>query len=163
MTKRVARLLAGFLGGVEHPRERRLQIELPCPAAFDLRTLGERSLDGAQRLARIAAGAVDQPARQALRVVEQHFQQMVGGELLVALAKGQRLRGLHEAAGAVRVFLDVHSLPPSACSSRPEGARRTIVIGFPCRINDLRQGGLPGPSGARRSGYGSHHGAVKGV
>ena len=76
---------------------------------------------------------------------------MVGGELLVTLAKGQRLRGLHEAAGAVRVFLDVHSIPPSACSSRPEGARRTIVIGSPCRINDLRQGGLPGPSGTRQS------------
>ena len=37
---------------------------------------------------------------------------MVGGELLVTLAKGQRLRGLDEAAGAVRVFLEIHgSLP----------------------------------------------------
>ena len=63
--ERVSRLLAGFLRGVEHPRERWLQIELPCPA-FDLGTFGERSLDGAQRLARIAAGAVDQPAGQAL-------------------------------------------------------------------------------------------------
>ena len=33
----VARLLAGLLGGVEHARERRLEIELPGPAAFDLR------------------------------------------------------------------------------------------------------------------------------
>ena len=29
--KGVSGLLAGFFGGVEHPRERRLQIELPCP------------------------------------------------------------------------------------------------------------------------------------
>jgi hypothetical protein len=32
--------------------------------------------------------------------------------LLVALAQGQRLGGLHETAGAVRVFLDIHSLLP---------------------------------------------------
>src|ERR1043166_9715626 len=55
-----------------------------------------------------AAGAVDQAGRQPFRVVEQDFQQMFGGELLVALAEGQRLRGLHETAGAVRVFLDIH-------------------------------------------------------
>ena len=48
----------------------------------------------------------------------------VGGELLVTLTQGQRLRGLHEAAGAVRQFFDVHaSLPQparSALSARPE-------------------------------------------
>ena len=37
---------------------------------------------------------------------------MFGGELLMALAQGQRLRGLHETAGAVGVFLEIHvSLP----------------------------------------------------
>ncbi len=37
---------------------------------------------------------------------------MFGGELLVALAQGQRLGGLHEPAGAVGVFLEIHvSLP----------------------------------------------------
>ena len=37
---------------------------------------------------------------------------MLGGELLVALAQGQRLRGLHESARAVGVFLEIHvSLP----------------------------------------------------
>ena len=39
---------------------------------------------------------------------------MFGGELLVALAQGQRLRGLHETAGAVGVFLEIHRLTPSA-------------------------------------------------
>ena len=33
---------------------------------------------------------------------------MFGGELLMALAQGQRLRGLHETAGAVGVFLEIH-------------------------------------------------------
>ena len=38
---------------------------------------------------------------------------MLGGELLMALAQGQRLRGLDEPASAVGVFLDIHgqSLP----------------------------------------------------
>ena len=44
--KTVARLLAGFLGGIEHPRERRIEIDLPGTAARNLRALGERRLDG---------------------------------------------------------------------------------------------------------------------
>ena len=39
---------------------------------------------------------------------------MLGGELLMALAQGQRLGGLHEAAGAVGVFLEIHVSTPSA-------------------------------------------------
>ena len=39
---------------------------------------------------------------------------MFGGELLMALAQGQRLGGLHETAGAVGVFLEIHSSTPSA-------------------------------------------------
>ena len=62
----------------------------------------------------MAAGAVDQPGRETLRVVEQDFQQVFGGELLVALAQGQRLRGLHETARAVGEFLEIHSSTPSA-------------------------------------------------
>ena len=37
---------------------------------------------------------------------------MLGRELLVALAQGQRLGGLNEAASAVRVFLEIHGLLP---------------------------------------------------
>ena len=39
---------------------------------------------------------------------------MLGGELLMALAQGQRLGGLHETAGAVGVFLEIHVSTPSA-------------------------------------------------
>ena len=63
---------------------------------------------------------------------------MFGGELLVALAQGQRLRGLHETAGAVGVFLDIHASTPSACPDRPEGTARNIVIEL---------GGGPGAGG----------------
>jgi len=40
---------------------------------------------------------------------------MLGSELLMALAQGQRLSGLNEPAGAVRVFLEIHisSLSPT--------------------------------------------------
>ncbi len=110
----VTRLLAGLFGGVEHARQRRIEINLPGAAAGHLRPLGQRRLDLLQRRARIAAGAVDQAGRQPLRVVEQDFQHMFGGELLVALAQGQRLRGLHESARAVGIFLEIHALTPSA-------------------------------------------------
>ena len=47
---------------------------------------------------------------------------MLGGELLVALAQGQRLRRLNETAGAVRVFLEIHSvslgLPLRPCGTK---------------------------------------------
>jgi hypothetical protein len=33
---------------------------------------------------------------------------MLGSELLMALAQGQRLSGLNEPAGAVGVFLEIH-------------------------------------------------------
>ena len=39
---------------------------------------------------------------------------MLGRELLMALAQGQRLRGLDETAGAVGVFLEIHHVAPSA-------------------------------------------------
>ena len=76
--------------------------------------MAERRLDRLQGLAGIAAGAVDQARRQPFRVVEQHLEQMFGGELLMALAQGQRLGGFHETAGAVGVFLEIHVSTPSA-------------------------------------------------
>src|SRR4029077_1561719 len=114
--------------------ERRIEIELPRPAAFDLRALRKRCLDSAQDLTRIAASAVDQPARQALRVVEQDFQQMFGCELLVPFAQGERLGGLHETAGAVCVFLEIHtSLPrpvPAAPQAQPKHRHWVFAAGF---------------------------------
>ena len=104
----VARLLGDLLGGVEHAPERRLQIDLAGAAAFDLGTLGERRLVGGQGLARAAAGAVDEARGQSFGVVEQDLEQMLGRELLMTLALRQRLCGLHEAAGAVGVFLEIH-------------------------------------------------------
>ena len=67
----VAGLLGGLFRGVEHARQSRIQIDLPRPAARDRRPLGERRLDGCERGARIAAGAVNEPRREPFGVVEQ--------------------------------------------------------------------------------------------
>jgi hypothetical protein len=122
--KTVAGLLARFLSGIEHPRQSRIEIDLPGAAAGYFGALGERRLDGRQGLARIAAGTVDQTGGEPLGVVEQHLQQVLGRELLVSLAQGERLGGLDETAAAVRVFVEIHGLfprpIPNALTARSE-------------------------------------------
>ena len=110
----VAGLLAGLLGGGEDARGAGREVDLAGAAARHFRDFAERGLDRLQSLAGIAAGAVDQARRQPFRVVEQDFEQMLGGELLMALAQGQRLGGFHETAGAVGVFFEIHVSTPSA-------------------------------------------------
>jgi hypothetical protein len=56
----------------------------------------------------VAACGVDQVGREALRIVEQDFQQMVWEETLVAFAQRQHLGALQEAAHALRVLFLVH-------------------------------------------------------
>ena len=111
----VAGLLAGLGGGIENARQSRARDRSGRRRRRDtFGNLGERRLDRLQSLAGIAAGAVDQACRQPFRVVEQNLEQMFGGELLMALAQGQRLGGFHETAGAVGVFLEIHVSTPSA-------------------------------------------------
>ena len=117
----VAGLVRDLLRLIEHARHGRRQVDLAGAAARHFREPGEHRLDRGERLARAAAGAVDQTAGQPLRVVEQDLEQMLGCELLVALAQGQRLGGLHETAGAVGVFLEIHGSSLSL-SLRPCGA-----------------------------------------
>src|SRR5262249_46593675 len=115
----VARLFRDFLRLIEYPRQRWRQIDLTGAAARHFGKLGERRLDRRKRFARSPARAVDQAAGQALRIVEQNLEQVLGGELLVAFAQGQRLGGLNETAGAVGVFLEIHI---SSLNPRPFGA-----------------------------------------
>jgi hypothetical protein len=79
----------------------------------------------------------------------------------VSFTLGERLRGLNETAGAVRVFLDIHAIPPSAYSRRPEGSAETSSLGFRHILNDLDQGRVPDPCGIRPSRCRSDHGSVK--
>ena len=104
----VAGLLARFLRGLEHARQRRIEIDLAGAGAGYFRALGQRRLDGGQRLARIAAGAVDEPRGEPFRIVEQHLEQVLGRKLLVSLAQRERLGRLDETAAALGVFLEIH-------------------------------------------------------
>ncbi len=63
---------------------------------------------------------------------------MLGCELLVALAQGQRLGGLHETAGAVGVFLEIHVVFPRPVPP-PLRRVRSIVNGLPSAVTDLGQ------------------------
>ena len=121
----VAGLVGDLLGGVEHARQLGRQVDLAGAAARHLRPLGQHPLDGRQGIARTPAGALDQPGGHAFRVVEQHFQQVIGAELLVALAQRQALRRLHETLGAVGILLEIHaSLLGTA--ARPSQARAAV-------------------------------------
>ena len=118
----VARLLARLLGGVEHTRQRRVEINLPGAAARNFGALGEQRFDGRQCLPRIAAGPVDQTGGEPFGVVEQHLEQVFRGKLLVSLAQCERLGGLNETAAAVGVFVEIH-VPSLGLSQTPFTAR----------------------------------------
>ena len=91
-----------------------LEINLAGAAAGHFRNFGERCFGRLQGQAGLAAGTVDQAGRQPFRVVEQDFEQMLGGKLLVALTQGQRLRGLDKTPRPVGIFLEIHVSTPSA-------------------------------------------------
>ena len=99
------------------------EIDLARARPRHLRHLAERLFDAGQRLPRIAAGAVDQARGQTLRIVEQDLEDMLGRELLMALAQGKGLRGLDESTRTFGVFLDIHASLPRAQTAAP--GRRT--------------------------------------
>ena len=111
----VAGLLAGFFGGVENAgqrrrqdrsgRRRRRELSASWPSAASTACKAWRELPPERSI---------RPAASPSGIVEQNLEQMFGGELLVAFAQGQRLGGLHETAGAVGEFLEIHVSTPSA-------------------------------------------------
>ena len=107
----IARLLRKLFRGVEHTRERWLDIKLAGPAALNPWALLQRRLDVGQGHAGAPAGTVDQPGCEALRVVEQRLEEVLGSELLVSLAQRKRLRPLNKSAGSVGVFVEIHDRP----------------------------------------------------
>ena len=91
-----------------------------CPADTSGGVAVERFLGRGQRLARVAAGAVDQAAHEPFGIVEQDLENMFGGELLMPFPQRKGLGGLNETASAVGIFLDIHSAscPPPASVAR---------------------------------------------
>ncbi len=133
----VAGLLRDLLRLIEDPRHRRRQVDLAGAAAGHLGQLRQGGLDGGERLARAAAGAVDQAGGEPFRVVEQDLQQMLGGELLVALAQGQGLRGLNESTGAVGVFFEIHVVSLGLLLG-PDGAARASSMGTSASLISIK-------------------------
>ena len=115
----IAGLLRDFLGIVEQARRGGGEIELPRSRSLDFGKFGERQLDLLERVTRSSARPVDETGGQPFLVVQKHLEKVLGGELLMALAKRQRLRALHEAARPLGVFVQVHRLSPSALPLAP--------------------------------------------
>ena len=119
----VAGLFGQLSGAVQNPRGLRPEIDLALPA-LDPGQLAEGEIGRFQGACRIAAGGADQVCRQALRVVEQGLEQVLGNELLMVFPKRDCLGGLNEATRALRKVLEVHSLssriasPPFAFQGR---------------------------------------------
>src|SRR5262249_36504287 len=96
-----------------------------------------RCFHASERFARSPARAVNQTGAQSFRIVEQNLEQMLGSELLVALADCKRLGRLHKTAGAVGVFFKIHRSCSLSMFLRPSGARRTSSMGIPHRKSGL--------------------------
>ncbi len=103
----VAGGLGVLLGGGEHTGHLGLHIELAA-AALDFRRLGQQGVHGLVGGVGPAAGALDQRAAQAVLFLQQHLEQMLRRELLVAPGERQGLGGLDRLLGAVGIEVDVH-------------------------------------------------------
>ena len=145
----VAGLLGHLFGLVEKTRRLGRHVELARALAFDLGLLGQRRLDRAVHGAGVAACGGDQVGREAFRIVQQDFQEVVWNEALVPFAERQHLRALQEAAHAVRVLVLVHHQPflwtPPINGRRKSGP----LSGHPAL--DM---GSNGPGARPDSGYG---------
>ncbi|MNI05423.1 hypothetical protein D3C73_583740 [compost metagenome] len=82
--KAVTSLLGGIFGSGKHFGQRLRKIDLAI-AARNLGQLAESSVVGYPRFLGVAACAFDQRRSHALVVVEQHFQDMFGRELLMSV------------------------------------------------------------------------------
>ena len=86
----------------------------PAPPPDTFGRLASDAFGLGQRLLRSPAGLADQAGGQPFLVVEQHLEQMLRRELLVALAQREALRRLDEALGAIGIFVEVHVPSPPA-------------------------------------------------
>ena len=100
----VARFLGDLFGFVEHARGFGRHVELAGARAFDARQFRQRRFGRLQRATGIAAGAFDEAGGEAFLVVEQNFQQMFGGQTLMAGALRQALRVLQKRTRAFGEF-----------------------------------------------------------
>src|SRR5436305_784906 len=91
MSRAISRLSRRLFGGVEKPRGLGREVHLPGARAVHARNFRERNLVFAADLFGAAAGSADQPRREAFFVIHQHLQKVLRQELLIVVAKRERL------------------------------------------------------------------------
>src|SRR5262249_1148553 len=106
----VAGFLGDLLGRLEHPRGGLRQVNLTGARAAYRGERRERPFGCRERITRPAAGALNKPGGKPLLIVEENLEDVLRSELLVTLANRKVLRRLHETAGALGVFLEIHSV-----------------------------------------------------
>ena len=88
----IARFLRHLLGLIEDLAEFGRHVDLARAAAGDLRAFGDQPLIGGVSFGPTAARALNQARGEAFGIVEQHFEQVIGAHLLMALALRKGLR-----------------------------------------------------------------------
>jgi hypothetical protein len=122
----VAGLLRERGRAVEEARGFRRQVNLPRTAAFHLGQLGQLGFGFFQRANGVAAAGANEIGGEAFAVIEQHLEQMLRRETLMAAAQSETLRGLNESADSLREFFEFHffpalSRPCPVCPAHGEG------------------------------------------
>jgi hypothetical protein len=103
----VAGLFRGFLGRGEDAGGVAVEIDLAV-AAGDLGALLQGRLGRDLGLRGVTPGGGDQIAGETVALLQQHLEQVFGGELLVPASERQRLGGLDGLFGAVGVEVEIH-------------------------------------------------------
>ncbi len=122
--KAVAGALRQLLGLLEDARQFGRHVDLPRPRPLDLREPVELGIDRLQCRLRVAPGGANEIGAQPLAVLQQHLQQVLGRQPLMAAPQRHSLRRLEETLRAIGVFLEFHNpnlvsaewptVPPSA-------------------------------------------------
>ena len=104
----VAGLGCGLLRGVKQTDQFRRDLRLAGTGALHLGQPGEFRFYRRQGGFGIAAGMADQARGSTFLIVQQCLQQMLGGDLLMEVADGNRLGGLQESPGPLGEFFNIH-------------------------------------------------------
>jgi len=115
----VAGLFRELLGLIEDARRLGREIKLARRRPFDLGKLLQGRLDAGQREFGLAARGANEPGGETFLVVEQNFQNMFGGEALMARSNSKPLSRLDEASAAIGIFLQIHVSSFQARLARP--------------------------------------------
>ena len=104
--------LASLFGGLEYLCGRAGEIELTSAAPANCRKFGERLLGRRKRIAGASAGTLDETGREALRIVQEHLENMLRCKLLMTGGKRPGLGRLNKSACPIRIGFEIHGFSP---------------------------------------------------